>query len=52
MLCSRFGRYKHFRVTFCLHLKGIPEDIGKLVKIKEDEVYPVRDHEGPVGLEV
>lgn len=52
MLCRRFGRYKHFRVIFCLNLKEIPEDVGKLVKIKEGTVYPMTEHEGPEGLEV
>ena len=52
MLCRRFGRYKHFRVIFCLNLKEIPEDVGKLVKIKEGTVYPMTEYEGPEGLEV
>jgi hypothetical protein len=30
----------------------IPKDVGKLVKLKEDDVYPIKDHECPEGLEV
>jgi hypothetical protein len=51
-LYSLFGRYQRFRVTCCLNLKYIPKDVEKLVKIKEGNVYPIKDDEGPDGLHV
>jgi hypothetical protein len=51
MLCGCFGGYQHFQVTCFLNLKDIPEDVGKLVKKKEGEVYPMTVYEGPDGLE-